>query len=99
MTESHDWKKREEELARVPPRKVQREDWPKGVRGIGQDELDALGVDVAGALYWHGKSVAIRRIELRSKELILAAFATAATVVQALVALFPKLPVWLGTGL
>ena len=97
MTANEDWRQREQELSKVPPRKARPEDWPPGVRGISLDELDALGVDAAGALYWHGKSVAIRRIELRNAELALAALATAATVAQALVALFPKLPTWLGT--
>jgi hypothetical protein len=92
-----EWRKREAELKEVPPQKARPEDWPKGVRTIGLDEMNALGVDANGTLYWHGKSVAIRRIELRNKELILAAFATVATVVQALVALFPKLPIWLAT--
>lgn len=28
------------------------------------DEIDALGVDADGALYWDGKLIAIERIEL-----------------------------------
>jgi hypothetical protein len=28
--------------------------WPKGVRQIGQDEVDGLGIDRDGRLYWNG---------------------------------------------
>ena len=87
-----DWQAREEELRRVPPRKVDRSTWPKHVRPIGVDEMDALDVDDKGSLYWHGKSVAIRRIELGSWELWLAVLATVGTLLSGLAAMFPILP-------
>jgi hypothetical protein len=87
-----DWKKREEELRQVPPRTTDRSAWPSGVRPIGVDEMDALGVDAKGMLYWHGKSVAIRRIELGSWELWLAVLATLGTLLSGLAAMFPLLP-------
>lgn len=56
---------REEDLRRIPFRKADPDTWPKGVRVIGPDELDALGVDGDGRLHWHGKPVEItgHRIE------------------------------------
>ncbi len=87
-----DWQLRKEELERIPPRKVDRSTWPKKVRPIGVDEMDALGVDDTGTLYWHGKSVAVRRIELRSWELWLAVLATVGTLLSGLAAMFPTLP-------
>lgn len=33
--------------------------WPKGVRVIGLGEMNGLGVDIDGRLYWHGKPVEI----------------------------------------
>jgi len=34
------------------------------VRTIGQDELDCLGVDRSGNLYWDGKSIEVRHFSL-----------------------------------
>ena len=51
-------KAREEELNEAPRWKVQ--SWPPGVRPIGQHELDGLGVDQSGILYWDGKPVQSR---------------------------------------
>lgn len=61
-SESH----RKEELRRVPLHKVDASKWPKGVRVISLDEVDGLGVDIDGRLYWDGKPVEIigQRIEL-----------------------------------
>lgn len=87
-----DWKKRQEELQRVPPRAANASAWPNGVRPIGIDEMDALGVDAQGMLYWHGKAVAIRRIELGSWELWLAVLATMGALLSGLAAMFPILP-------
>ena len=92
MSNENDIRNRQEELSAIPPRNARPEDWPKGVRMIGLDEMDALGVDANGALYWHGKSVAVRRIELRSMELVLATIATVGTLMSGLAALFPQLP-------
>ena len=86
------WRKREAELREVPPKKPAPEDWPKGVRTIGLDEMNALGVDADGTLYWHGKSVAIRRLELRNAELFLATVAAFGTLLSGLAAMFPQLP-------
>ncbi len=52
---------REDEFKAVPFRKADSSTWPPGVRSIGLDELDALGVDANGQLYWHGKLVEIRK--------------------------------------
>jgi hypothetical protein len=87
-----EWRKREAELKEVPPHSARPEDWPKGVRTIGLDEMNALGVDASGTLYWHGKSVAIRRLELRSAELFLATIAALGTLISGLAAMFPQLP-------
>lgn len=91
-----DWRIREEELRSVPPRQADRSTWPKNVRPVGLDEMDALGVDENGQLYWHGKSVVIRKIELRSWELWLAAMATVGTLLSGLAAMFPRLPTLFG---
>jgi hypothetical protein len=51
---------REEELKRVPLRK-RRRPLPNGVRSISIDELDRLGVDNDGRLYWEDKPVEVSR--------------------------------------
>ena len=43
-------RKRELELA--PLRKADPSTWPKGVRPISIDEVDGIGVDSRGDLYW-----------------------------------------------
>lgn len=93
--DDEDARKREAELKITPLQKSRQEEWPPGVRPIAIKEMAALGIDAGGNLYRNGKSVAIKRIELRNIELVLAALATIATVVQALVAIFPKFPDWL----
>jgi hypothetical protein len=35
--------------------------WPKGVRVIGSDELDNLGIDRGGVLYWNGRVITIEK--------------------------------------
>ncbi len=52
---------REQELKDVPLRAADKSTWPKGIRSISYDEVDALGVDPKGELYWQGKPVKIRR--------------------------------------
>jgi hypothetical protein len=52
---------REEELREVPLWTANKERWPPGVRGIGTEEMDCLGVDRRGNLYWDGKPVEVRR--------------------------------------
>jgi len=65
MPHDEEIRRRAEEISRTRLRKARPEDWPPGVRSIAMDEVDALGVDADGALYWDGKSIAITRIELR----------------------------------
>ncbi len=86
---SDNWKKREEELRKVPPRPVNRAEWPEGVRTVGLDEMNAIGVDAQGMLYWHGKPVALRRIELRGWEFWFALLATIGAFFSDLAAMFP----------
>ena len=92
MSTTNSPRDRDAELKEIPPQKAHPENWPKGVRTIGLDEMNALGVDAGGTLYWHGKSVAIRRIELRKSELFLASIAAIGTLLSGLAAMFPQLP-------
>jgi hypothetical protein len=55
---------REDELKEVPLWTANKQAWPPGVRTIGQDELDCLGVDRRGNLYWDGKPVEVRHFSL-----------------------------------
>lgn len=55
---------REEELREVPLWKPNEQTWPPGVRRIGSDELDCLGIDRRGNLYWDGKPVEVRHFWL-----------------------------------
>lgn len=77
---------REKELCSVPPKPADKANWPKGVRTIGQDELDKLGVDRWGRIYWDGKTVEIREFRLRWPERIIAFigvfFAVIAVIIQ-----------------
>ena len=45
---------REAELREVPLWKANKGAWPPGVRPIGMDEADCLGVDRRGNHYWDG---------------------------------------------
>lgn len=72
---------REDDFKAVPFRKADASTWPAGVRGIGQDELDALGVDANAQLYWHGKLVEIRRPVVLSMWQKMGAIAVAAATV------------------
>jgi hypothetical protein len=51
---------RDRELREVPSQMSNSLKWPRGVRAIGMDELDALGIDKDAQLYWHGKRVQLR---------------------------------------
>lgn len=83
----------ERELNEIPLRKTDRSSWPRGIRPISVDEMGSLGIDVDGLIYWNGMPIQVRRkIELRAWELSIAIIATAATVIQAAVALMPSLP-------
>jgi hypothetical protein len=48
----------------VPLWKADKPTWPRGVRTIGQDELDCLGIDRRGHIYWDGKPVEVRHLTL-----------------------------------
>jgi hypothetical protein len=51
----------EDELREVPLPKPDPMLWPEGVRPIGYDGMDCLGVDREGILYWNGRMVAVER--------------------------------------
>jgi hypothetical protein len=69
-------RKRELELA--PIRKANPSTWPKGVRPISIDEVDGIGVDSRGDLYWHGKRVETRtRLALNWRQILYAGFLVA----------------------
>src|SRR5262245_22571730 len=75
---------RERELREVPPRKTDRTAWPKGVRPIGIDEVDGIGVDANGDLYWHGKRVETRtRVKLTPLQMTYGVIIAVATMVGA----------------
>jgi hypothetical protein len=49
-------------LRKVPPLDpFPSSSWPEGVRGISIGEVDGIGVNAKGELYWRGKPVEIRR--------------------------------------
>ena len=52
---------RDQRLKEVPLRRADEASWPKGIRAVGVVEVDALGVDNKGGLYWHGKEIEFRR--------------------------------------
>jgi hypothetical protein len=65
---------RERELEQTPFRRADKATWPKGVRPIGLEEVDAIGVDAKGNLYWHGKHVETRaRLNLNWRQVVYAA--------------------------
>lgn len=51
---------RQQEPKAAPIRTADTSRWPPGVRAITTEELDAIGVDHKGDLYWHGKHVQVR---------------------------------------
>ena len=64
-------RKRELELA--PLRKADPSTWPKGVRPISIDEVDGIGVDSRGDLYWQGKRVETHtRLDLNWRQIVYA---------------------------
>jgi hypothetical protein len=50
----------QQDVKTAPIRKPEPAKWPPGVRAITADELEAIGVDHQGDLYWHGKHVQVR---------------------------------------
>ena len=84
---------REKELREIPPRQAAPATWPSGIRSIGIDEMDALGVDAEGIIYWHGKPLQIRqKFELRRWEFSLLVGATVGALLQGIAAMFPFVP-------
>ena len=73
---------REEELREVPVWKVNRGAAP-GVRLIGMDEADCLGVDRRGNLYWDGKPVEVRNFALTFGQKVWAGIVRVSAVVGA----------------
>jgi len=55
---------RDDELKMVPLWKANKANWPPGVREIGQDELNCLGIDRAGDIYWDGHPIEVRHFSL-----------------------------------
>jgi len=74
---------RDEELKAVPLWKADKQKWPPGVRTIGQDEMDCLGIDRAGDLYWDGRPIEVRHFSLTFWQRVAAVLVTAATVITA----------------
>jgi hypothetical protein len=76
---------REQELRDIPVRPIDKSTWPPGVRSVGLDEQDALGVDAKGELYWHGKHVEIPRpLDLTRRQEAVAVIVAIATVFAAI---------------
>ena len=84
---------RDREISDVPIRKIDKSKWPRDVRPISFDDMDALGVSKDGLLHWHGQPVATRRkFEVRGIELWLLGAATIGTLLQGIAAMFPFIP-------
>jgi hypothetical protein len=73
------------EFREIPLRRADKSKWPDGIRTIGLDEADALGIDAKGELYWHGKPVEIRRpLDLTGRQKLVAGIIAIATVFAAI---------------
>jgi len=84
---------RDREIREVPIQKIDKSKWPRDVRPISFDDMDALGVSKDGLLHWHGQPVATRRkFEVRGIELWLLGAATIGTLLQGVAAMFPFIP-------
>ena len=56
---------REAEFKEVPLWRPNKQAWPPGVRSIGIiDEIDCMGVDRWGNLYWDGKALEVKQMVL-----------------------------------
>lgn len=53
---------RDRALREVPLFEADPENWPDGVRQIGNKEMANLGIDRDGAFYWNGRSVKVDKI-------------------------------------
>jgi hypothetical protein len=57
--------KREAEFKEVPLWRANKQAWPPGVRSIGIiDEIDCMGIDRRGNLYWDGKPLEVGKQQL-----------------------------------
>jgi hypothetical protein len=77
---------REDELKRVPHRPdeiIDKKRWPRNVRATSTKELDGLGIDNDGRLYWNGKPVEIigRRLDLTRTQAVIAIVVAAFTII------------------
>ncbi len=54
-------RERDDELKRTPLQKSDKASWPNGVRPVGLVELNEIGVDDRGRLYWQGKPIEVRQ--------------------------------------
>jgi hypothetical protein len=75
---------REDELREVPLWKANKAAWPPGVRSVGIDEADCLGIDRSGNLYWDGKPVEVRRFALTFWQKVWGGIVAASVVVSAI---------------
>ena len=78
---------REKEIKEVPLKQANKDTWPNGVRAIAKGELDAIGVDFDGNIYWHGQKIkTASKFELTPWQNTIAIIVAVATVAQAVVA-------------
>ena len=69
--------------------------WPPGVRTLGINEVDLLGIDAEGTLYWNGKPVVVRRsLDLTRGQAALGWIVGIAAVVAALAAVVQAWAAW-----
>ncbi len=73
------------ELKKVPIVKASPESWSEGVRAISIDELECLGIDKTGRLYWNGRPIEVRTLELPRLERAVAIGAGVAVILTGLV--------------
>jgi hypothetical protein len=74
---------REEELNKTPPN-PHKQAWPPGVRPIGQHDLECLGIDQRGILYWDGNPVQGRQFVLTRGQKIWAVLVALAAIAAGL---------------
>jgi hypothetical protein len=77
---------REDELRDIPLWKANKQTWPAGVREIGMEETDCLGVDRRGNLYWDGKPVEVRHFWLTRWQRVGAVIVTLSALIVAIAA-------------
>ena len=74
---------RDDELKEVPLWKANKATWPPGVRTVGLDEADCLGIDRRGNLYWDGKEVEVRHFSLTRRQAFIAVVVAVSAVIGA----------------